>query len=174
MVCPQCFCCRLFTCALTMGAASARRCRNAKACTSLAATPDLGDIFVAHDTVGMLSLRDNTDLCRTLLSSSLTSQCMRSRAISRSEFVMIPLGLWSEMSQYRTSWGHSTRYTVLGYSPLILIQTPPTPASEASTLPKSEKARTTSSLTCVGRFVISPRRRRQSLKALCTAPFGPM
>jgi len=37
-------------------------CLNAKARTNLAEIFDFGDIFVAHEQAGVLSLRDSTDL----------------------------------------------------------------------------------------------------------------
>mmetsp|Transcript_6117 Transcript_6117/g.13830 ORF Transcript_6117/g.13830 Transcript_6117/m.13830 type:complete len:217 (+) Transcript_6117:334-984(+) len=92
-------------------------------------------------------------------------------AISKSELVIVPFGLFSVCSCRFTSSGHSNRKTVGTTSSVMPKMTPPTPSPEASTIPAMLGSPRTSWRTWVGVFRDSLKIDRQSLRAMVNALF---
>jgi hypothetical protein len=91
---------------------------------------------VTQETVGELSLKMATCFSASgWHTSSMTSQSSRTPAISKSEFIIHPVGLALERTFDVMSEGHFRQNTVgrqCAHSPMI---TPPTPWLKASTIP---------------------------------------
>ena len=104
-------------------------------------------------TDGELSLKSAMCLWqRSFAVPSMHSQRRRYPAISRSEFVILPLGLSKDTTSFRISSGHCKRNTVGGISESSPMTTPPTPWLEASTMPIESGQSATRPLHCgVGR-----------------------
>ena len=105
--------------------------------TSGAATRDVRDaIFVTQLTDGELSLNEAMCLWARLVAvPSRHSQRSRYPAILRSELVIFPLGLSTEIRSFVMSGGHCNQKTIGGNSESSPMTTPPTPWLEASTMP---------------------------------------
>jgi len=108
---------------------------------------NLGDMRVAQEQAGELSLLANADRCRVVVSIFSINHCNNMTVISKSEFVMVPLVFVSLTTLQEISDGHSTRHTILEYSPNVLIHIPPVPIPEASMLPTSDIGCPTNSFT---------------------------
>ena len=93
-------------------AAHTRR-RRARARTKRAAMLDFGDILAVHATEGVLSHRMRSVRCFVAATSSVMSHCNKTAAISRSEFVTVPLGLASDTTMAVMWGGHWRRQTTL-------------------------------------------------------------
>ena len=114
----------------------ARR-RMDNAATIRCATFDLVDLsLLVQPTVGVLS--DHAAMCSCLSESTIcsrTNQCRRRAAISRSEFVIPPVGFAAEQNSSCTVVGHSMRQTVGCRYLVPLNHTPPAPLLAASQKP---------------------------------------
>ena len=114
------------------------RCRHsARAHTSCIAT---FECFAASRctqwTVGELSLNNATCASSTVgHTSSMTSQRRRRPAISRSKFVMRPVGFDSDTMSLVMSAGHWNQNTVGGTALFSPTTHPPTPYPDASVIP---------------------------------------
>ena len=97
--------------------------------------------------------------------SSRTSHCNRTAAISRSELVILPLGLSSLTAYLVIYYGNCTNQTILGYDPVAIIHTPPAPDAYASMYPTSSNFPLVSSYTLVGLDCIYVNMSFQSLNA---------
>ena len=108
-------------------------------------------IRCSHEIVGELSFnRPTCLLLRHGTTCSMTSQSNNPPAHSRSEFVILPLGLESDMTNARTSSGHSSRNTVGTTAKFSPTTTPPTPSFDASTMPMTSGCPVMSSVHFVG------------------------
>jgi hypothetical protein len=92
-------------------------------------------------------------------------------AISKSEFVIVPLGFWKEITLVLMSTGHSTRHTIGERYREPESHTPPAPNLEASQYPIYPGTSTTSSLQLVGRWLKIRIRARKSVRAVRTGAF---
>ncbi len=88
---------------------------------------------------------------------SIMSHSRMRPASSRSEFVIVPFGVASEITLAVMSGVYCNRNTVGGHSDSSPIMTPPTPWLEASTTPIKSGQPATSSQQRVGRLVDSRR-----------------
>jgi hypothetical protein len=111
--------------------------RKASARTSRAATRNLRDaILVTQLIIGELSLNSAICLCaRSGAIPSRHSHRSSSPAISRSELLILPLGLLKDTRSADMSVGHCRRKTVGGSADSSPSMTPLTPWLEASTMP---------------------------------------
>jgi len=89
-----------------------------------------------HATVGVLSQPDATCACCRFATFSSTSQCMRSPAISRSEFVIVPVGFFWDTSWACIVCGNLMRHTIGGRLRFSQNHTPPAPSLDASQYPR--------------------------------------
>jgi len=85
-----------------------------------------------HATVGVLSQPDATCACWRFAMFSRTIQCISSPAISRSEFVIVPVGLVWDTNCCCILWGNCIRHTIGGRFRSPPNHTPPAPSFEAS------------------------------------------
>ncbi len=84
---------------------------------------------------------------------SIMSHSRTRPASSRSEFVIVPFGVASEITLVVMSGSHYNQNTVCGHSKNLPMMTPPTPWLEASTTPIKLGHPATSSRQRVGRLV---------------------
>jgi len=117
-------------------------------------------------TVGELSLNRATWASCTRQTSSITSHNMRRPAISRSELVMVPVGLASEIMLSVMSCGHWSRNTIGATARRSPMMTPPSPCPEASVMPTKSGHPVTRLRHFVGELTVSRRKVRQSATAL--------
>jgi hypothetical protein len=97
------------------------------------ATMDFEELnLLVQLTVGVLSHHAATCTCLRQTRCSNTRKCNSMAAISRSELVMVPVGLLDETTMARMSSGHSTRHTTGGSKRVPDNHTPPAPNLEAS------------------------------------------
>ena len=117
--------------------------------------------------VGELSLSKATCLfSRFDTTCSMTSHSMSPPAHSRSEFVIFPSGLLSEITRARTSSGHSSLKTVGIRSMFSPTTMPPTPSFDASTMPIRSGWLDTNSVHLVGLSSTSRSRVLQAYSSL--------
>jgi hypothetical protein len=147
--------------------------RSASARMSCIAIRDFRDaICCTQWTVGELSLNKAT--CVPLScghTCSMTSQRSRSPAISKSEFVIVPLGFASDTRAALMSSGHGIRNTVGGkarFSPMIM---PPTPCEDASLTPMKSGHLVTKAAHLVGSLMESRRNVRHSISTAWSTGF---
>jgi hypothetical protein len=112
--------------------------RRAKAWTSCSATRDRFDAsLVTQLMVGKLSsLNKVTRFSRRLLQMpSITNHSITSPAISKSELVSLPVGLFRDMMSCFMLSGHSQQNTTGVHAEISPSTTPPAPCPDASTIP---------------------------------------
>jgi hypothetical protein len=108
----------------------------AKAWTSGSATRDRLDAsLVTQLMVGKLSLSKVTRFSRRLSQPSITNHSITSPAISKSELVSLPVGLFRDMMSCFMSSGHSQQNTTGVHVEISPSTTPPAPCPDASTIP---------------------------------------
>ena len=89
-----------------------------------------------HLTVGELSVKSVMHFSRrSPLTHFFASQKMSRPTISRSEFVIVPLGFWKEIMFALMSSGHSQWNTIRVQAKLLPKIAPPTSWSDMSTIP---------------------------------------
>ena len=158
-----------------MGQANLALIRNASTLRSSPAGSERFDaILSTHDTDGLLSLRSRMCLCfKSPTMCSTMSQRRTRPAISKSEFVILPVGLLSVWSWDVMLAGHLNRKTVGGHPLFMPNTTPPTPSPEASTIPPtSGSGSRINCLTCVGSLRACLNMARQSRSAAASSPPG--
>ena len=133
--------------------------QRASACTKCLVTNNLQEAKrVVHPTAGKLSLKSATHFfCSGWHTASITSQRMRTPAISKSELVMVPVGFENNRTLSVTSCGHSQQNTVGIHSEVLPITTPPIPWFNALIIPTISGQPKMSSLHHVGSLVDSQR-----------------
>jgi hypothetical protein len=142
------------------------RCRTARTRSNRLATCDRFESSrLAHATVAVLSLAIAAWACRTLCVSSNASHCIRCAAISRSEFVMSPVGFDQLTNRFRMSSGKGTSQTNGSNSFVPLSHTPPMPRFAASQYPMYSGSPGINSLQWVGSMLATLIRYRQSFRA---------
>jgi hypothetical protein len=111
--------------------------RRAKAWTSRSATRDRFDAsHVSQLTVGELLLNKVTRFSRRLSQMpAITNHSITSPAISKSELVSLPVGLFRDMMSCFMSSGHSQQNTTGVHAEISPSTTPPAPCPDASTIP---------------------------------------
>jgi len=81
-----------------------------------------------HVTIGVLLQPDATCVCCRFATFSSTSQCMSSPAISRSEFVIVPVGFFWDTSLVCIECGNLMRHMIGGRLRFSPNHTPPVPS----------------------------------------------
>ncbi len=111
--------------------------RRAKVWTSCSATKGRLDAsLVTQLMVGKLSLSKVTHFSRRLLQMpSITNNSITSPAISKSELVSLPVGLFRDMMSCFMLSGHSQQNTTGVHAEISPSTTPPAPCPDASTIP---------------------------------------
>ena len=124
-------------CTTSTGAADALRCIMPNPLNSLPAVGpfDLSAIRFDHATVGVLSEKTREDRCVISVCCSSTLNCNSTAACSRSEFVIDPLGFFSDTTCDTTSAGKSIFHTRGAMSLAPENHTPPAPVVHASIYP---------------------------------------
>jgi len=126
--------------------------------------------FVAHTTVGVLSHQHATCMWANLVTNSRTIHWSNRPVISRSEFEVLPVGLFCIATCFWISGGNSTPHTLGGSFFASPNHTPPAPACGASWYPQKFAGAGTRSLQGVGSFIATGSNVSQSLSA-CHAAF---
>jgi hypothetical protein len=126
-----------FMCCGVSGQQRNRFRRSASAAIKFAATMEWRDASrVTQLTVGVLSLNSAIFFSfKSIIISSMTKNTNSSPAISKSEFVIVPRGLLSDLTLSVISLGHCSRTTVGGHSLFSPTITPPNPKDDASQMP---------------------------------------
>ena len=104
---------------------------------------------------------------------SRTSHFNRNVVIYRSELVILPLGLSFFTTSLVIFYGHCTCQTILGYAPVVLVHTPPTPDKDVSMYLTSYTFTLVSSYKLVGLDFIYVKIRYQSLNTSNNVPYFP-
>jgi len=83
-------------------------------------------------TVGVLSQPDATCACWRFAMFSRTIQCISSPTISKSKFVIVPVGFFWDTNCCCSLWGNQIHHTIGGRFQSPPNHTPPAPSFEAS------------------------------------------